>query len=205
MFDVCTTDDTPHIDTIFKFLPHTRASAWMHGYSSLLQWSVPLGQRRHVAMVGRIPGLWHIPKQTISVTTDILVWYSNTQNYFSPGAAIFSLQTLASPSGRNVNYDEKQNTGERILSCFFYLYRFRKYVSYGFPIINFCIPGVHYEMPCIIRELLSTNDRHRSDTPPSSTPNNSYLINESKHCWPLKTSYGSRRQIRITFGKRIYT
>jgi hypothetical protein len=24
MFDVCTTGDTVHIDTIFKFLPHTR-------------------------------------------------------------------------------------------------------------------------------------------------------------------------------------
>ena len=24
MFDVCTTDDTAHIDTILKFLPHTR-------------------------------------------------------------------------------------------------------------------------------------------------------------------------------------
>jgi hypothetical protein len=39
------------------------------------------------------------------------VWYSNTQNDFSPGAAIISLYTLASPSGRNVNYDEKQLTG----------------------------------------------------------------------------------------------
>jgi hypothetical protein len=35
------------------------------------------------------------------------------------------------------------------LSCFFYLYRFCKYVSYGFPIINFCILGVHYKTPCI--------------------------------------------------------
>jgi len=36
------------------------------------------------------------------------------------------------------------------LSCSFYLYRFRRYLLYGFPIINFCIPGVHYETPCII-------------------------------------------------------
>jgi len=41
MFDVCTTGDTAHIDTIFKFLLHTR----QHRYSSLLQWSVALGQR----------------------------------------------------------------------------------------------------------------------------------------------------------------
>ena len=33
-------------------------------------------------------------------------------------------------------------------SCSFYLYRFRKYVSYGFPVINFCNPGVLYETPC---------------------------------------------------------
>jgi len=40
-----------------------------------------------------------------TVTTDLLVWYSNTQKDFSHGAAIFSLHSLASPSGRNVNYD----------------------------------------------------------------------------------------------------
>ena len=88
-----------------------------------------------------------------TVPTDLLVWYSNTQNDFSPGAAILSLHKLASPSGRNVNYDEKQLTGGEgggNLSCSFYLYRFRKYVTYGFPIIHFCNPGVHYEMPCIV-------------------------------------------------------
>jgi len=53
MFDVCTKGDTAHIDTILKFLPHT-ASTWVHRYFSLLQWSVPLGQRGHVAMMGRI-------------------------------------------------------------------------------------------------------------------------------------------------------
>jgi len=86
-----------------------------------------------------------------TTTTDILMWYSNTQNDFSPGAAIFSLQILASPSGRNVNYDEKQLTGEKhFLSCSFYLYRFGKYVSYSFPIIHFCNPGIHYETPCTL-------------------------------------------------------
>ena len=35
----------------------------------------------------------------------------------------------------------------KCLSCSFYLYLFRKYVSYGFPIINFCSPRVHYETP----------------------------------------------------------
>jgi len=38
-------------------------------------------------------------------------------------------------------------------SCSFYLYRFCKYVSYGFPIINCCNLGVHYETPCISKGL----------------------------------------------------
>ena len=41
--------------------------------------------------------------------------------------------------------------GEKnVFSCSFYLYRFRKCLSYGFPIINFCNPGVHYEKACIL-------------------------------------------------------
>ena len=38
--------------------------------------------------------------------------------------------------------------GKNCLSCSFCLYGFRKYVSSGFPIINFCNPGVHYETSC---------------------------------------------------------
>jgi len=85
----------------------THTSTWVHRYSSLLQWSVTLGQRGHVAVVGRIL----CKKCTLHSNHRLTVWYSNTQNDFSPGAAIFSLHTLASPSGRNVNYDEKQLTG----------------------------------------------------------------------------------------------
>jgi len=53
-----------------------------------------------------------------TVTTDLLVWYSNTQNDFSTRAAIFSLHTLTSSSGRNVNYDEKQLTGKKNFQFF---------------------------------------------------------------------------------------
>ena len=53
-----------------------------------------------------------------TVTTDILVSYSNTQNDFSLGAAISSLHTLATPSGRGVNYGEKQLTGKNISELF---------------------------------------------------------------------------------------
>jgi hypothetical protein len=72
------------------------------------------------------------------------------------GAAIFSLHTLASPSGRNVNYDEEQLTGGGLNSSFC-VYRFRKYVSYGFPLVNFFNPGVHYETPCIKYIYFVTN------------------------------------------------
>jgi hypothetical protein len=51
-----------------------------------------------------------------TIHTDLLLWYSNTQNDFSPEADIFSLHPFASPSGRNVNYDEKQRTGKKIFS-----------------------------------------------------------------------------------------
>jgi len=53
-----------------------------------------------------------------TVITDLLVWCYNTQKDFSPGAAIFSLHTLASPSGRNVNYDEKQLNMKTIFEFF---------------------------------------------------------------------------------------
>jgi len=123
----------------------THTSTWGHRYSSLLQWPVALGQRGHLAMVLRVL----CTKCTLHSNHRLTVCYSNTQNDFSPGAAIFSLHTIASSSGRNVNYDEKQLIGKTFLSCSFYLCRFRKYVSYGFPIINFCNPGIYYETPCI--------------------------------------------------------
>jgi hypothetical protein len=121
----------------------THASTWVRRYSSLLQWFVPLGQRGHVAIVGRI----RCTKCTLH-SNHLLVWYCNTQNF--TGAAILSLHTLASPSGRNVNYDEKQLCGK----TFFWVVPsictgFVNTCPTGFPIINFCIPGEHYETPCI--------------------------------------------------------
>ena len=41
MFDVCTKGDTAHIDTIFKFLPHSRVN--MLTFSVFLWlWTIPL-------------------------------------------------------------------------------------------------------------------------------------------------------------------
>ena len=94
-----------------------------------------------------------------TVTTDLLVRKSSIKNDFSPRAAIFSPHTLASPSGRYVNYDERQLNGKKFLSCSFYLYRFRKYVSNGFPKINFSNPGVHYVTPCILTGMYPLQKR----------------------------------------------
>jgi hypothetical protein len=149
MFDVCTMADTAHIDTVFKFLPHTR-QRWCIDILHCCNDSVNC--LHHARMILPVGGscAYFARNARCTVTTDLFVWYSNTQNNFSPGAAIFSLHTLASPNGRNVNYDEKQLSWEKkVLSCSFYPHRFRKYVSYDFPIIDFCNPGVHFETPCI--------------------------------------------------------
>jgi hypothetical protein len=129
----------------------THTSTWVHRYSSLFA-QTPLSvnclyHARMVLSVGR-SFAYFAQNARCTVTTDLLVWYSSTQKDFYPGAAICSLHTLASPSGRNLNYDKKTSDWEKILLSFsFYLYTFCKYVSYGFPIINFCNTGVHYEKP----------------------------------------------------------
>ena len=90
----------------------TLTSTWVHRYSSLLQWSVRLGKR------GPVGGSFaYFARNALCTVTTDLLWYSNTQNDFSPGATIFSLHTLAPPSDRNVNYNEKQHSGEN----FFFL------------------------------------------------------------------------------------
>ena len=104
MFDVCTKGETAHIDTIFKFLPLTH----QHGCIDIVHCC---NDPCHARMILSVGGSFAYFAQNAccTVTADLLVSYSNTQNDFSPGAAIFSLHTLASPSCRNVNYDKKNN------------------------------------------------------------------------------------------------
>ena len=104
MYDVCTTGDTTHIHTISKFLPHTR----QHGCFLLAQtpsFSKLFIPRTNGLVCRRVICVL-CTKCTLHSNHRLTVWYSNIQNDFSPGAAIFSLHTLASPSGRNVKYDE---------------------------------------------------------------------------------------------------
>ena len=61
--------------------------------------------------------------------------------------------------------------GKKFLSCSFCLYRFRKHVSLGFPITNFCNPGVHYETPCIYISPFATADfKHLYNFPSTLKP-----------------------------------
>jgi len=77
------------------------------------------------------------------------------------GASIFFTAAMirAFRSARSRGNSGTNLLGKKFLSCSFYLYRFRKYVSYGFLIINFCNPGVHYETPCITWRLKSKSER----------------------------------------------
>jgi len=99
-------------------------------------------------------------KCTLHSNHRLTVWYSNTQNDFSPDRP-FSHYIHSYRLAAEMWTVMKNNLlGKKVLSCSFYLYRIRKYVSYGFPIINSCNRGVHYETPCIRVNLLV---RIRSD------------------------------------------
>ena len=84
----------------------THASTWVHRYASLLQRSVPLGQRGHVAIVGRIL----FTKCTLHSNRRLTrVIFQHTKRLLHRSGHFLS--TLASPVGRNVNYNEKRLTG----------------------------------------------------------------------------------------------
>ena len=117
MFDVQTTGDTAHTDAIFKFLPHTRLNM-----SASICFTVAMirafGSARFHGN-GRTNTFGYFARNARrTVTTDLLVWYSNTQKDFSTGAAIFSLHTFASSSGRNVTYDNKKTYWESFFESF---------------------------------------------------------------------------------------
>jgi len=129
----------------------THASTWVHRYSSLPQWSVPLLQRGHVAMVGRIL----CTKCTLhSNHRPTRVIFQRTKRLLPRSGHFLTTYTRIAQRQKcklrwKTTYWEK-----KFLSCSFYLYRFHKYMSYGFPITNFCNPGVHYETPWITLKCL---------------------------------------------------
>jgi hypothetical protein len=133
----------------------THASTWVHRYSSLLQWSVPFGHRGHVAMLLCVLCMkctLHSNHRLTCVIFQHTKWLLLQNGHFL--THYIHLHRLAAEMWTTM----KNNLlGKKFLSCSFYLYRFHEYVLYGFPIINFCNPGVHYEMPCIFPRHLESN------------------------------------------------
>jgi len=84
-----------------------------------------------------------------TVTTDLFVWYFKTQNYFYLQRPFFHYIHSDRLAAEMWTTMKNNLLGKEFFSCSFYLYRFRKYLSYGFPITNFWNPRVHYETPCI--------------------------------------------------------
>jgi hypothetical protein len=138
-----------------------RKLAWTHSMSSsavngqpldfyLHRHPVPVNCLYHARMVLSVgvSFAYFARNARCTLTTDLLVWYSNIQN-FSPGAVIFSLHHSHRRAAEMWTTTKTTYWEKKKLSCSFYLYRFHKYVSYGFPIINFCNARVHYETPCI--------------------------------------------------------
>ena len=140
---------TRHTSIRYQVLA-TNASIWVHRYS-VNGWPIDFCLHRHPVSVNclyharmflSVGGsfAYFARNARCTVTTDLLVWYSNTQNNFSPRVAIFfhyiHSQRLAAETWTTMKNNLLEETK---LSFSFYLYGFCKYVSYGFPIINFNI------------------------------------------------------------------
>jgi hypothetical protein len=69
-FDVCTTSDTAHIDTIFRFLPHTR----QHGCINILHCCSGSDLRGYMAIVGRTV---YVPRDLVDLKARIIVAVKN--------------------------------------------------------------------------------------------------------------------------------
>ena len=145
---MCTAGDTAQIDTIFKFLSHTR----QHGCFLLAQ--TPSISKLFIPhtnglVCGRVLFAYCARNARCTVVTDLLCnipTYKTTSPPERPFAQYILSHRLAAEMWTTM---ENNLMGKHLLSCFFYLYRFRKYVSYGFPVISFYNHGVHYETSCM--------------------------------------------------------
>jgi len=144
IFDVCTTSDTAHIGMIFKFLPHTR----QHGCFLIAQTSSCLYDARMVLSVGG-SFAYFARNARCTVTTDLLCDIPTHKTTFFPERPFSHYITSHRLAAEMWTTMKSNLLAKQFLSCSFYLYRFHKYVSYGFRIINFCNLGVHYETPCM--------------------------------------------------------
>ena len=128
MFHVCTTGDTAHIDMIFKFLPHTRVNMG----TSIFFTAAMIRAFRSARSRGNGGERILCTKCTLHSNHRLTVWYSDTQKT-SPPERPFSDYIHSHRLAVEIWTTLKTTYwGENVLSCSFYLYRFRKYVAYGF-------------------------------------------------------------------------
>jgi len=105
---------TRHTSIRYLSSCHTHTSTLVHRYSSLLQWSVTLGQRGHVAMLGRIL----CTKCTLHSNHRLTVWYSNTQNDFFPRSGHFLTSYTSIAWRQKCELRWKQLTGKKMYKLF---------------------------------------------------------------------------------------
>jgi hypothetical protein len=149
----------------------THASTWVHRYSSMLQWSLPLGQRGHHArMVLSVGGSFAYFARNARCTVSIdlnscdIPTHKSTSSPERPFSHYIHSHRLAAEMWTAMN----NLLGEKEISFSFYLYRFCKYVSYGFPIINLCNPGVQYETPYILLLYFIIESEHNGYALPTN-------------------------------------
>jgi len=125
---MCAPRATRHTSIRYSSSCHTRVNV---GAFCLHRHPVAVNCLYHARMVLSVGGscAYFARNARCTVTTDLLCDIPTHKTTSPPERPFFSLHTLATSSGRNVNYGEKPLTGKKILSCSFYLYRFRKYVS----------------------------------------------------------------------------
>ena len=120
-----------------------------------------------------------------TVTTDFLVWYSITQNDF-PSERPFCHYLHSHCPAEEMRITMKNNLmGKKILSCSFYLYRFRKYMSYGFPIIHFCNPEYIMKRPVYLTVIW----RSGGTAPLILRPGTSWVAGSNKIKGPVEKAY----------------
>ena len=92
-------------DTIFKFLPHTRVNMGASIFFTAALISAFRSARSRGNGGTNILSLTRTKCALHSNHRFTRVIFQHTKRLLHTGAAIFSLHTLASPSGLNVNYD----------------------------------------------------------------------------------------------------
>jgi hypothetical protein len=155
MFDVCTTGDTAHIDTIFKFLSHTRVTmgasifltvAMIRAFRSARSRGNGGTNTRSLTYPRRKNSLAVMSGDSNHRLTRVI--FHQTKRLL-PRSSHFLITYTLIAWRQKCELRWKTTYWGKNLSCSFYLYRFRKYVSYGF-----CIIKIFVILKYIIKRLV---------------------------------------------------